>query len=270
MNESEVTKLFEEAYKAKTDNNYWNQIFELRKFVTAEMISKCFELIDSDDLKSKEIGIDVLSQLGQDRKGFATQMLDKIFEIFETSSDEKLISKSLFAVGHNNKYIKNKHFSVLEKFKISNSTDIRYALTFSLLGIKRKAAIKILIKLAQDKSLRIRDWATFGLGTQIETDTKEIRDILYKNSLSKNDQIRQEAIKGLANRNDERVEELILSELHKENFGTLFFDTLLNIKNGEQYLPFIINIYEKYKNDQDINTEWLSDLKNCIKVLQEV
>lgn len=269
MSNSEVIKLFEKAYKAKIDNNnYWNQIFELRKFVTAEMISKCFALINSDDLKSKEIGIDILSQLGQDRKGFATKMLDKIFEIFETSTDEKLISKSLFAIGHNNKYIRDKHFSVLEKFKSSNSTDIRYALTFSLLGIKRKAAIKILIELAQDKSIRIRDWATFGLGTQIETDTKEIRDILYKNSLSKNDQIRQEAIKGLANRNDERVEELILSELQKENFGTLFFDTLLNIKNSEQYLPMIIRIYEKYREDQTINPIWLSDLKKSLDILQ--
>ncbi|MFL9833880.1 hypothetical protein [Chryseobacterium terrae] len=271
MNELEFTKLFEKAYKAKTDNNnYWNQIFELRKFVTANMISKCFSLINSDNLKSKQIGIDILSQLGKDRKGFAPKMINEIFEIFETSTDEKLISKSLFAIGHNNKYIRKKHLDVLEKFKTSNSTDIRYALTFSLLGIKRKAAIKILIELAHDKSLRIRDWATFGLGTQIETDTKEIRDILYKNSLSKNDQIRQEAIKGLANRNDERVEKLILSELYKENFGTLFFDTLLNIKNGEQYLPLIINIYEKYKHDKDINATWLSDLKNCIKVLQEI
>lgn len=269
MNESEVSKLFERAYKAKTDNNYWNQIFELRKVVTPEMISKCFSLIDSDDLKFQEIGIDVLSQLGEDRKSFTPKLLDKIFGFFETSTDEKLISKSLFAIGHNNKYIRNKHFSVLEKFKSSNSTDIRYALTFSLLGIKRNGAIKILIELANDKSLRIRDWATFGLGTQIETDTKEIRDILYKNSLSKNDQIRQEAIKGLANRNDERVEELILSELHKENFGTLFFDTLLNIKNSEQYLPMIIHIYEKYKKDQTINFDWLNDLKDCIKILQD-
>lgn len=64
MNTLETIKLFEKAYKAKTDNNYWNQIFQLRKFTTQEMISECFLLIDSDDLKSKQIGIDILSQLG--------------------------------------------------------------------------------------------------------------------------------------------------------------------------------------------------------------
>lgn len=269
MNTPETIKLFEKAYKAKTDNNYWNQISQLRKFATQEMISECILLIDSEDLKSKQIGIDILSQLGKNRKSFIHKMFDKIFNFFETSNNENLILTSLFAIGHNNEYLKIKHIKSLEKFKNSKSTDVRYALTFSLLGVEKKIAIDILIELAQDKSLRIRDWATFGLGTQIETDNKEIRGILYKNSLSNNNQIRQEAIKGLANRNDQRVEKLILSELYKENFGTLFFDTLLDIKNGEQYLPLIINIYEKYKHDQDINTEWLSDLKNCIKILQE-
>lgn len=127
----------------------------------------------------------------------------------------------------------------------------------------------MLIELAQDKSFKVRDWATFGLGTQLKTDNEEIRNILYKNASSKDDQIRQEAIKGLSNRDDERVEELIFSEIHKGNFGTLIFDTLLNIKNGKQYLPFIINIYEKYKNDRDINSKWLSDMKNCIEILKE-
>lgn len=107
------------------------------------------------------------------------------------------------------------------------------------------------------------------MGSQIKTDNHEIRNILYKNSLSKNDQIRQEAIRGLANRDDGRVKELILSELDRENFGTLFFDTLLNIKNGKDYLPNITEIYKKYKNDHHINSELLNDLKNCIDILNE-
>lgn len=269
MTAIEIVKLFAKAHKAKTDTNYWNQIFELRKFSNQEMISECFALIESDDFKSKQIGIDVLSQLGKERKNFIPKMFEKIFEIFESHTNQKLISTSLFAIGHNNEFIKNKHLKVLEKFKNANSVDVRYALTFSLLGIKRKTAIKILIELAQDRSLKIRDWATFGLGTQIDTDTQEIRDILYKNSSSNDDQIKQEAIKGLANRNDERVEDIILSELHKENFGSLFFDTLSNLKNGEKFLPIIIQIYNKYKDDQHINSEWLSDMKNCIELLQD-
>ncbi|MCY0970016.1 hypothetical protein [Chryseobacterium wangxinyae] len=269
MTTSEIDKLFERAHIAKTENNYWNQIFELRKFVGEKMIYQCFSLIDSEDLKSKQIGIDILSQLGINRKNFIKQLFERIFEIFEIFENEKLIYTSLIALGHNNQSLKTKHFKALQKFKNSKSSKIRYALTFSLLGIEKKPAIDMLIKLAHDKSFKVRDWATFGLGTQLKTDNEEIRKILYKNASSKDDQIKQEAIKGLSNRDDERVDELILSELHKENFGALFFDTLLNIKNGKQYLQFIINIYEKYNNDQNINSEWLSDLNNCIEILKE-
>ena len=269
MKTLEIDKLFERAYKAKTENNYWNQIFELRKFVNEKMISECFQRIDYDDLKYKKIGIDILSQLGANRKKFIKQLFERIFIIFETSENEKLICTSLMALGHNNQHLKTNHFKILLKFVDSKSKKIRYALTFSLLGIENKFALDMLIKLAQDKSLKVRDWATFGLGTQLETDNEEIRNILYRNTSSKDDQIRQEAIKGLSNRDDERVEELILSEIQNRNFGTLIFNTLLNIKNGKQYLPFIINIYEKYKNDRDITSEWLSDMKNCIEILKE-
>jgi HEAT repeat protein len=75
-----------------------------------------------------------------------------------------------------------------------------------------------MIKLAQDRSLRVRDWATFGLGTQIECDNEDIRHVLYKNCFSKDHQIRHEAIKGLANREDKRAKAVILQELKRKAF----------------------------------------------------
>jgi hypothetical protein len=269
MTTSEIDKLFERAYIAKTENNYWNQIFELRKFVGEKMIYQCFSLIDSEDLKSKQIGIDILSQLGTNRKNFIKQLFERIFIIFEISENEKLIYTSLIALGHNNQHLKTNHFKILPKFVNSKSKKIRYALTFSLFGIENKFALDMLIKLAHDKSLKIKDWATFGLGTQLKTDNEEIRKILYKNASSKNNQIRQEAIKGLSNRNDHRVNELIFKEFKKENFGNYLFDTLLDLKNGQQYIPLLTDVYKKHKADKTTNQKWLADLKNCIKVLEE-
>jgi hypothetical protein len=222
--------LIKKAYKAKTETNYWNQITPLRQFVNKEMISECFQLIDSDDVKYKQIGIDILCQLGQNRKVFVKELLEKIFTIFEASLDEKLICTGLFAIGHNNKYLKVNQIKILEKFQTSKSKNIRYALTFSLLGIENHKAVETLIKLAKDRSSQVKDWATFGLGTQIKTDNEKIRNILYKNCFSKDNQTKQEAIKGLANRKDERVKEIILQELKNGNSGSLLFDTILNIK----------------------------------------
>ncbi len=261
--------LINKTYQAKNQTNYWNQITFLRQFVNDEMISECFELIDSDDLKYKRIGIDILCQLGQNRKIFIKKLFEKIFVIFETTLDEKLICTGLFAIGHNNKHLKFNQIKFLEKFINSKSKNIRYALTFSLHGIEHDKAIKMLIKLANDRSPRIKDWATFGLGSQIKIDNEEIRSLLYKNCFSNDDQTKQEAIKGLANRKDERVKEIVFHELQHGNFGGLLFDTILNIKNGEEYISYLIVIYDKFKNDKSTNEQWLSDLKNCIDVLKK-
>ncbi|MET3539221.1 HEAT repeat domain-containing protein [Chryseobacterium limigenitum] len=265
---TDFESLIQKAHKAKTETNYWNQITPLRQFVNEEMISRCFQLIDSDDLKFKQIGIDVLCQLGRNRKIFIKKLFEKLFYIFETPIDENLICTSLFAIGHNNEYLKTKHIRTLKKFQNSKSKDIRYSLTFCLMGIKNEIAVKMLIKLAQDKSPKVRDWATFGLGSQMKTDNDEIRNILYKNSFSKDNQTRQEAIKGLANRKDERVKDIILKELNSQNFSSLIFDTLMNLENGDFFLPQLENIYNSCRGKEDISEDWLEDLKNCIEVLK--
>lgn len=200
MDNPDINFLIKKAFKAKYKSYYWNHISKLRTYVNDEMISECFEMIDSDDAKFKQIGIDILCQSGNKRGNFVESLFDKIFEILRTTSDENLICTCLFAIGHNNQHLKTKHFKTLEKFQHSESKEIRYALTFSLLGVENYKAVKMMIKLAQDRSLRVKDWATFGLGTQIEYDDEEIRRVLYKNCFSKDHQIRHEAIKGLAKR----------------------------------------------------------------------
>lgn len=261
-------KLFEKAKKSKSQNLYWNTIFELRKFVDDQMVEKCFELINSNDEKSKIVAIDVLSQLGVKRNKFAKILIKNLFEFLEESVNEKLITSSLIAIGHNNKFLTKKHINFLEKFKNNKSKEIRYALVFSILTLENETATNILIKLSNDKSPRIRDWALFGLGTQIETDNHEIRKTLYKHCFDKDDQSKQEAIKGLANRNDERVYEIILNELQTENFGSLLFETIMQIKNGEKFLPELRKILKNCKKDNKVNDHWISDLKNCINILE--
>jgi len=261
-------KLFEKAIKAKSQNLYWKTIFELRTFVDDEMIEKCFELINSKSQKSKIIAIDILSQLGTKRTKFAKKLIKKLFEFLQESENEKLTRSCLIAISHNNKFITKKQIKFLEKFKNDKSKEIRYALIFSILTLEDETAINILIKLSDDRSPKIRDWSLFGLGTQIEIDNKEIRKTLYKHCFDKDDQSKQEAIKGLANRNDERVYEIVLNELKSENFGSLLFETIMQIKNGEKFLPELRKILKNSKKDKNVNKVWISDLKNCISVLE--
>lgn len=245
-------------------------IFELRKFVDEEMISECLKLIENGEEKSKILGIDILSQLGTERKLFAHKLLSSIFELIQKTENEKLISSCLYAIGHNNKSLTSLQIRNLSKFKNSKSKEIRYALVFSLLGKENNTAIDTLIYLANDRSPKVRDWSLFGLGTQIETDNLKIRETLYQHCFDKDDQAKQEAIKGLASRNDKRAYELISKELKSENFGSLLFDTILNIKDGQLFLPELKTIDNKAREDLDISTEWKADLINCIEILESI
>lgn len=76
-------------------------------------------------------------------------------------------------------------------------------------------AIDALIDLSNDKVASIRNWATFGLGSQIETDNNKIRKALWSRTSDKNQDTKLEAIVGLANRNDIKVKEIINSTLLK-------------------------------------------------------
>lgn len=261
-------KLLEKAQISKTQNSYWNAIFELREFVDSEMIVKCFEFINSNNEKLQIIGIDILSQLGTNRKLFSKKLIKYIFELLKISESQKLITSCLIAISHNNTELTNKQILLLQKFKDSKSKEIRYSLVFSLSKIDNQHAIETLIKLSNDKSPKIRDWSLFGLGTLIKTDNIEIREVLYKHCFDKDNQAKQEAIKGLSNRKDKRVNEIILKELKTENFNSSFFETLMEIEGGSDFLPELENIYKKAKKDKKINQDWLANLKNCISVLK--
>jgi hypothetical protein len=260
--------LFEKALNAKTQNSYWNAIFELRNFIDDEMIEQCFCLINSKNIKDKIVGIDIISQLGIYRKKFLNDLLDKLFQNLKSEEEELLVS-CLIAIGHNNKKITKQQLKTLSQFTDSKSKNIRYALVFAILTLTNEIAINILLKLSDDRSPKVRDWAVFGLGTQIEADNSEIRNMLYKHCFDKDDQTKQEAIIGLANRNDRRIYEIIRAELNSNNFGSLLFETIMQLKNSQEFLTDLKNIYKTSKNDLEINKDWKDNLKHCIKVIEE-
>ena len=51
----------------------------------------------------------------------------------------------------------------------------------------------------------VRDWATFGLGTQVATDSAEVRDALADRLADADEDVRREALVGLARRRDRRA-----------------------------------------------------------------
>ncbi len=83
---------------------------------------------------------------------------------------------------------------------------LRLALCVALGRCEAAAAIDALIRLAQDTEAEVRNWATFGLGTlREEADTPALREQLVRNLGDANDEVRGEALCGLAARRDPRA-----------------------------------------------------------------
>ncbi|MHA3789001.1 hypothetical protein ACX0HA_12365, partial [Flavobacterium hauense] len=118
-----------------------------------------------------------------------------------------------------------------------------------------------------DASANIRNWATFGLGSQTEKDSPVIRAALWNRVNDKHKDTRFEAISGLAQRKDERIAGIIRKELIKENYQGLLFEAIATL-GDKQFLPTLKEQYNRFKTNEDINPEWLSDMKNCIKTLE--
>jgi HEAT repeat protein len=76
-------------------------------------------------------------------------------------------------------------------------------------------AVHTLIELSRDQDELVRDWATFGLGSQIETDTAPIREALFARLSDADEIVRGEALVGLARRRDERAIEPLIQELQR-------------------------------------------------------
>lgn len=75
---------------------------------------------------------------------------------------------------------------------------MRYAVVFGLFGIDDDLAVQTLIELSADVDPQVRDWATFGLGVQIDRDDPAVRHALMARLEDPDIDTRGEAIRGLA------------------------------------------------------------------------
>jgi len=86
------------------------------------------------------------------------------------------------------------------------------------------AVIDTLIRLSRDDNDAVRDWATFGIGSQFSLDTSEVREALLDRTTDRSQDVRDEALVGLAHRRDRRALPLVRQQLSEDNPGPLVFE----------------------------------------------
>ena len=86
----------------------------------------------------------------------------------------------------------------------------------------RGADIDTLLQLMRDSDSDVRDWATFGLGTQSDADSLAIREALFARFQNEDEDTRAEAVVGLAKRKDLRALPVVIEELERDEYGVLY------------------------------------------------
>jgi len=241
----------------KDKNAFWDIVWVLRYRGSYEVFMAASKLCESKNPKSRELGVDILGQLGIPERSFPDQSGMIILKLLENEEDLDVLISIGFALGH----LKDpRGVALLVRFKNHSCADLRHSVVFGLLGQKDELAINTLIELSADEDENVRNWATFGLGQMIETDTPAIRDALFQRVILEEgetdpeSEIRGEALLGLAYRKDSRVINPLIAELSCGCVGRLPVEAAKEIGDALLY-PVLVELHSWWDVDSNLLLE---------------
>jgi HEAT repeat protein len=238
-------QLIIKAYAEENEDKYMEYIHILRLRGDSEVFKLTKKLVYSKNSVYRDISASILSQFGYKtklHKGESVYLLSKLLN----DKNEDVISTAIYAFGHRKC---TRYANQLASFVTYKSLQIKEALSFSLGGYESQECIDALILLMKDDNNYVRNWSTFSLAQITETNTKKICDALFENLDDKEQEVRGEALLGLASRKDERVKEAILKDLQRPFYGSWMFDSIVEMPDS-RYLQYF-DTYIDSLDDED-------------------
>lgn len=221
MDEQGLEKLstfsvIERAFETEDEDQYWPLIIELHRRGTSVEFLAAEALCKNSDAIRREIGADILGQLGRkidvDRGAFHAESVSILISLLGDPVPD-VIASAAYSLGHRGDPVA---VPELVKQVVHPSDSVRHGVTFGLLGHDDPDAIQALIALSRDEDEDVRNWATFGLGAQIDSDSDAIRQALIDRLSEANQEIRGEALLGLAKRAHPGIVDWLIQELSGE------------------------------------------------------
>jgi len=191
------------------NEEFWHPVRSLQ-YRLRTVIERIEELLRNGDPKSRDTAATILGQSSVKEKWSVPRCVENLLSAMSRETSPKVLSSLIHALG-------NLHDERSVEAALPYAThpdhEVRYAVVHCLNGHAIDNAIHAMIQLSSDSDRDVRNWATFGLGSQIETDTPAIRDALVARLEDDDAEIRGEALVGLAERGDVRVAASFLREL---------------------------------------------------------
>jgi HEAT repeat protein len=184
------------------EDKAWEAVSTLHLRATREVFAEASKLCRSECPQERGLGADILGQLGVPDRLCPDECVALLAEMSQNEADVEAIASICTALGHLH------HPNAVEpllRWKEHPDECIRFRVAIALGGHEEPDAVEALIALSADADADVRDWATFGLGTQMDLDTPRIREALCARLKDPDPVTRAEAFVGLARRKDERV-----------------------------------------------------------------
>lgn len=211
----------------ESDVRGWDAISHLQRMVGREALDIAVAASRSADPTRKRVGAAVLGQLGHLAPGFRPVFREERFEALqglliaemEGRADVRVLSGVCIALGHLHDM---RAIERIVTLRTHPDASVRRAVVHGLSAYQDAVAIDGLIALTSDPDVEVRDWATFGLGQLIATDSPAIRAALHARLQDADAETRNEAITGLAARKDALVIPTLMRELGCQLASRLF------------------------------------------------
>ena len=232
------------------DRDGWDAVVALHWRGTEEVLERATMLTRSFCAAERRVGADILGQLGMPCT-FPTHCVSILLKMLRCESDANVTYAILIALGHLGEPEAIKPASRLCRHPHAR---VRYGVVHALTGYDDPTAIRALIELSKDEDDLVRDWATFALGQQIDTDSPALREALVERLSDSDFDARGEALIGLARRGDRRVIPALVVELESGRVGTLAVESARMFADP-QFFSALIALKEWW----DVDVELLND-----------
>lgn len=218
------------AALTESEEAAWDAVCALQWRGTHEVLETACILCRSQCPQERCLGADILGQLGVEKRTLPQAAIKTLISLLDTETDIEVLEAALVAVSHHDA---PQAIPTVSRYAYHPEARIRHAAVLALTGYEDRTAIERIIALTQDANAHVRDWATFGLGTQLETDTPEIRNSLADRLDDPDADTRGEAFIGLARRGDRRVVPALMRELTSRLVGSLAVEAAEMIRAPE-------------------------------------
>jgi HEAT repeat protein len=195
------------------DEAAWDAVAALRLRGTDEVYRLAVQYCQSQIPLERARGLDVLAQIGARLQNSERPHVDERLALaieHLRDADTLVVHSAAWALSH---IVGDVAISALIEMRNNSDPGVRWAVAHGMQGSEREDATATLIELMDDADDKVRDWATFVLGTQCRVDSPGIRDAFRKRLTDSFEEVRDEAVWGLAQRKDPQGLKLLIDRL---------------------------------------------------------